>query len=94
VRVDTTRHDELTAGIDDLAARGRRNTWCDLYDLSIHAQDVRLVGLIGRNDRAAFDEYRHFDHLYMSSRNGRRSYAWVEADWATADFCMLRRLLK
>jgi hypothetical protein len=30
VRVDSTRHDELAARIDDLTAPGRRNVLCDL----------------------------------------------------------------
>jgi hypothetical protein len=66
MRIDSTRHDELAARVDDLAAPGRRNTLCNLYDLPIRAQNVRTTGLIGRNDRAAFDEYRHLNPLDCS----------------------------
>ena len=64
----------------------------DFHDLAIRAQDVGPVGLIGRDDGAALDEYRHFDHLDVSSRNGGARYARLATDCATADFCMLHRL--
>ena len=61
VRIDAARHHELAAGVDDLAARGRREFCADLDDLAVRAQHVGPERLIGGDDRAAFDEYGHGD---------------------------------
>ena len=60
VRIDAARHHELAAGVDDFAAcAGASSFVADGDDLAVRAQHVGAEGLIGRDDRAALDEYRH-----------------------------------
>ncbi len=89
VRVDSTRHDELAARIDDLAARGRGKPCADVNDLAIRAQDVGAVGLIRRHDGAALDENRHVDYLCRWCAAAAR-YASLATDCAIAPLRLLR----
>ena len=68
VRVDTTRHDVLSAGIDD-----PRAFWCveigaDVDDLAVSAEYVCRKCLVGIHNRAAFDQYCHDEPPRFATR--------------------------
>ena len=62
----------------------------DCDDLAVRAQDVGPVGLIGRDDGAALDEYRHVDYLCVCATGAL--VAWVATEGRDSGFLHAPRL--
>src|SRR6185436_737645 len=68
VWIDAARHHELSACVDDFTVAGGVQSFTDGDDLAVGAQHVAPEGLIGGDDGAALDEYRHCEpRLYATT---------------------------
>ena len=85
VHVDRARHDQESARIVDLGARGRRQALAEHPDLAVLDQDVALELARRGHDPATFDQRRHRPRsLVIACPNNRTPTAAGEASRAAA----------